>query len=267
MSRRAFSLIELLVSVAIMAMLISLLVPGLVRARAEARRVMCGSNLRELGQAFHMYAGEYRGRAMPLAYTSADLIGDGPPIYWWGTNDAAGVDHTRGFLWPYLHADLRERGLFECPDQPWGSYIPQGAATQVTSTYGYNGYYLSPPYAPGWSAPGPNCIVKKPWQNVDLLRRPSELFAFADTAIDLGAGRPENNALLDPPQLLRGKRWVRNSSPTTCFRHTGRTGVLHADGHVDVYAAGPGDLTSPAFRIGSVGQDDNPHYVPDCQKW
>jgi len=264
---RAFSLLELLVSVAIISVLAGVLMPALGHARAQARRVKCSSNLRQLAHAFHMYAGDYAGRAMPLAYTRRELIGDGPAIYWWGTNGCLGVDHTRGFVWPYLASDLRVGGLYECPGQPWGTYLPQGNARGVTSTYGYNGYYLCPPHTPGWSAPGPGCIANKPWQSLDRLWQPQRLFVFADTLIDMGFGQPMNNALLDPPWLWSNGRWRQNPSPTTCFRHQVRAAVALADGHVEAFGLRGGRMTAPRYRIGSVGPDNDPHYVPDWRAW
>ncbi len=261
----AFSLVELLVTIAIIAVLMGVLLPALGTARGQARRVKCASNLRQLGLALHLYAGDYRGRAMPLAYTLPPLIGDGPPVFWWGTNTAGGVDHTRGFVWPYLRSDLRPDGVYECPDQPWGSYTPQGAARQLTSTYGYNGYFLSPPCTPGWNSPGPTFIGHRPWRTLDTLHRPASLFAFADTAADLGGNRPQNNALLDPPYLRFGSGWIVNSTPTTSFRHRERAVAAAADGHVEAHR--PGRLTSTRFRIGSVGDHNDPHYVPDWREW
>jgi prepilin-type processing-associated H-X9-DG protein len=260
---RSFTLIELLVCTGIIAALLGLLLPGLAGARAQSRAVKCASNLRQLGCTFHMYAGEYRGRTMPLAYTDAAIVGDGPPIYWWGTNSAGGVDHTRGFVWPYLQADLRAGSVYECPDQPWGTYIPQGAAKAVTSTYGYNGYFLCPPHTPGWCY----YIGDRPWQNVDVLAQPQRLFVFGDTAIDLGQDRPQNDALLDPPHLYLNGGWKPNTSPTTCFRHSGRAGVVLADGHAETCAPRDGRIVSRRFAIGSVDADNDPHYVPDWREW
>lgn len=256
---RGFTLVELLVVLAILALLAALLLPGLSAARVAARRVRCGANLHQLGHAFHMYAGEHRGRAMPLAYFDSAT-----PTYWWGMDTIQGVDHTRGMVWPYLQAELRDAGVYECPSQPVGTYDQfQGQAKQVTSTYGYNGYFLTPAQTPGWA----NQIAHRPWQNLDLLRDPARLFIFADTMIVVG-GKLKNTALLDPPWVYSGGgKWSANYSPTTSFRHGRRASAVHGDGHVSSHAPGAGKLSSKELLIGSVGAENDPHYVPDWRDW
>ncbi len=58
---KGFTLIELLVVISIIALLISLLLPALARAKHVAEQVVCASNLRQLGLAMHEYANEYNG--------------------------------------------------------------------------------------------------------------------------------------------------------------------------------------------------------------
>ena len=59
--RRAFSLIELMVVIGIIAILVALLLPTLTRVRESANTVKCAAQLRQIGQAIHNYAGAHDG--------------------------------------------------------------------------------------------------------------------------------------------------------------------------------------------------------------
>jgi len=270
--RKGFTLIELLVVVAIVALLVGLLSPSLAGARRAGQSARCLTNQRQLVTAWTLYADHHDGRAMPLAYTdAARRTAEGDNVFWWGTDGSttgrAGA--AGGLLTPYLDAGHHAESVYECPSQHPDAYTRQGGdAAGVTSTYGYNGYYLSPAHTPGWSGR----IKDRPWRRLTDLHRPAELFVFADTLIRLG-GSVRNTALLDPPMLYRGPAgWRRNSNPTTSFRHDGRPGpgartiAAHADGSVASRAADePGGVDRDG--IGSVTAHNDPAYVPDWRRW
>lgn len=67
-SKYAFTLVELLVVISIIALLMAVLVPSLQKARHQARRVICGNNLHQISLAWFMYATNNKEK-FPEAYT------------------------------------------------------------------------------------------------------------------------------------------------------------------------------------------------------
>lgn len=278
---RAFTLVEVLVTLSVIAILVGVLLPSLGTARESARTVACLSNQKQLITGWTLYAQDHHDRAMPLAYTDEAEVGSGDGVFWWGTDGSVSglIVHERGLLAPYLAGWLGARSVFECPSQALGTYVPQGSAAipeehRVTTTYGYNGYYLSPSKTPGWSG----AIGAQTWKRLCDLDRPTDLLVFADALLPTSPSRPgRSTALLDPPMLYQGDgAWEANPYPTTAFRHgasragrglAGAAAGAMADGSARIHSAEPGWIVHPSHRVGSIGGANDPFYVPDWRRW
>ena len=120
--RRAFTLIEILIVVAIIALLAAILFPVFSRARENARRSSCTSNLKQLALGMLQYAQDYDER-----YFCSQLY---PPIVVGGvTIQAASSGYWFNLLAPYT----KNTQLFHCPDVSNTPYI-----AALWSNYNWN---------------------------------------------------------------------------------------------------------------------------------
>lgn len=94
--RHRFSLIELLITVAIIAILAGLLLPALNSAREKARALNCLSNLKQTGMAAISYAGDHEDRLLPGRY----LVGDGVYGYWPGLLQTLKYCSAKNYICP-----------------------------------------------------------------------------------------------------------------------------------------------------------------------
>jgi prepilin-type N-terminal cleavage/methylation domain-containing protein len=120
--KAAFTLIELLVVIAIIAILAAILFPVFARARENARKITCISNLKQLGTGVLMYAQDYD------EYLPNNYAGKKDTMLW---NDLSGS----GLLDPYL----KNKQVWFCPSD--GPHVYPGQTTPHTyanQTYDYS---------------------------------------------------------------------------------------------------------------------------------
>ena len=123
---KGFTLIELLVVVAIIALLISILLPSLSRAREMSKRAVCSANLRGLGQAMYIYSND-NYEQFPTAGSDPALAGRNAKPGYYRTRDPADPNNSNRY--PSTTADLwlLVKGAFSTPKQficPSSSRIP-----------------------------------------------------------------------------------------------------------------------------------------------
>ena len=144
-----FTLVELLVVISIIALLLAILMPSLSKAREQARRVVCLSNLKQLGLAMEMYLEDnrelyppydenYGGTDAWLRVLQKNYLGNKDVSRAWQCQSA-----RVGYWWWY--------GLEPEPDQrlcnpwPWWYVNPRSTCSGVAATYGLNAF-ISPSY-------------------------------------------------------------------------------------------------------------------------
>lgn len=114
---QGFTLIELLVVIAIIAILAAILFPVFARARENARRSSCLSNLKQIGLATMMYVQDYDEMY--------------PPTVRWG---ASSLSASYSFWYDILQPYTRSIQVFYCPSSP----LP---ISNLSSMAGYDGEY------------------------------------------------------------------------------------------------------------------------------
>ena len=268
----AFTLVELLVVIGIIALLIAMLLPALNRAREHANQVVCMSNLRQIGQAMVMFANEHQGY-FPLAGSlynragTAQLPNSRPQTlndpsrrkyaYYYPGSDVhamplpgaiakyLGVKKMRDDTFANVRDDLADPNgvskYFRCQSVPldkrntggrWMS-TAVGVSPPCQTDYGFNETLLGVGY--GFRREG---AIKK-------VRNPSAIVVLADARerTDLGGWWQSFYSLVPGRASLADAAWhVRNPKGVTVagttgtfdpYRHRNRMNVLCADNHVE----------------------------------
>jgi prepilin-type N-terminal cleavage/methylation domain-containing protein/prepilin-type processing-associated H-X9-DG protein len=133
MSKKGFTLVELLVTIGIIALLAALLLPALSSARESARRTQCASNMRTIAIGFNCYAAANHG-ALPGIATIPPQPSDW--IYWTFWEGSPFDRFGNGPLCQYIGAN---ESTFRCPSDDTAMHmVPPDTTEQPQAPYKYS---------------------------------------------------------------------------------------------------------------------------------
>jgi prepilin-type processing-associated H-X9-DG protein/prepilin-type N-terminal cleavage/methylation domain-containing protein len=229
-ARFAFTLVELLVVIGIIALLIAILLPSLAKARVQANTVKCASNLRQLGTITQMYANENKGY-IPRDYNTGSQYETGQYLYaeqfgkyflkdFVSIGNQGGAPASRDIA---LKPQFARIGVYQCPVFP---------NDEQQLDYVSNGFQITPKYFRTGRA--------QPSINITQIKHGSEILYLTEGNAELEAGGPNNNP---PPNYTAHDVWKdahiigtsgdRRIMDLTDKRHGGMINCLYIDGHVE----------------------------------
>ena len=217
----AFTLTELLVVVAIIAVLTALLMPAISRSKSRAKRIGCVSNLRQLGIGLQNFVADNHAYPSFIGPTNGEL-----PGFWISQLASGGFGNSKPAR------NLLSTGIWRCPSAPLT--YPNGDADFCS--YGYNVYGVLWPGnrtnalgLHGSFVPGNTFIPRFPGfapVNESELAAPADMMAIGDSILgDIRFLRPNLGSF----EQYRRDQYRR----AALARHQGRINVMFCDGHVE----------------------------------
>jgi len=165
--KRGFTLIELLVVIAIIAILAAILFPVFARARENARRSSCASNLKQLALGTLMYVQDYDGKMM-------------------GYYNYGGPGRME-LLLPYV----KSAQVFRCPSAPQTTQVPPN---DYYSTYGYSADYTGSSRKAVVMGGHRSETTTYPTAHLDSLPMPSLTCLMGETRYQYETAYPDNTS-------------------------------------------------------------------------
>jgi prepilin-type N-terminal cleavage/methylation domain-containing protein len=217
MRRKGFTLIELLVVIAIIAILAAILFPVFARARENARRASCQSNLKQIGLGIIQYTQDYDEK-----FPSSAIGGAGNPVGW---ADA---------IQPYI----KSTQLYQCPSD---TTSPSANATLAGYTdYWYNNT-LGGGLVTGSIVAGTNGMSQAALTSVALTVMAGD--GAGANANSTGSYWANGCTEASGTACVAGEKATFGTA-NTAIRHLDGQTFLHADGHVKWYRGNPDGITS-----------------------
>lgn len=216
---RGFSLVELLVVVAVLAILAGLLVPTVQNALAKGRTTACQANLRQIGVGVLVYAQENEGMMPPKDPTNWVINGT---MVWY--------PQFSDFIAPYLQTKSARRDtVWRCPAD---RRLKGGYSLDVKCSYGINIHAIPSGY--GNSQPYPYSAINRRGQ-VILLSETTAWGSGSDRELYWGpvAGINTVNMEFRHPRSRPGETTVPPPAPTLAELNQATANVLFYDGHVE----------------------------------
>lgn len=220
-SDRAFTLVELLVVIGIIAILVSLLLPAMNRARAQARATACMSNLHQLGLGLNMYANDNK---FAIAIEGNSFESDSHPWHYMlsGQNVSRKVYVKGPSSWT-----TNEASAYRCPDMEYPNKYPTSAWVHSVYAMVSNKYdnAMSNSNGPGFDMNALHLLRIKQHHTYPILFDSS---AMQDYRFRLGGTN------FDPEKINRpgGGAWA-NQAHGIWLVHNNQANGLFADFHVE----------------------------------